>query len=247
MGTFAKPYLSGIKFNLHEFVAKQQGYNQQGAPITAYGKQRPSLSVDIDLYLGDKNVGKQTYTFAEKSQPANASHDGLPAYGTVLANSIVEIWEQEFGKVIDTNMPAFTDDSQDAKAAGPAIYPRINRIEASLPFSKPAERYVAAVIGVYEDRDFTRQVIDADFVIVFCQDEMIVSQSGQQELSDETIAQVRALNDRYSLKDFIATPAVKQSIGAMAASVFTVLKTTVHQWAEIDVATIMANFAIPVE
>lgn len=246
MGTYAKPYLSGIRVNLHDFVAKQQGYNQQRAPVTAFGKQRPSLSVDLDLYLGQKNVGKQTYTFTEKDQPATASHSGIPAHTEVLPDAIVSIWETEFKNVIDSNMPAYFDESKEAQAAGPAIFPRINRIEASLPYSKPAERYIAAVIGVYEDAECTRQVVDADFVIVFCQDEMIVAQSGQ-ELSAEVIAQVRSLNDRYSLADFLANPQIQQSIGAMAASVFSTLKSQVYQWADIDVPTIMKSFTIPVE
>ncbi len=247
MGTYAKPYLSGLKLNLHEFVAKQSGYNQQGAQVTALGKQRQSLSVDLDLYLGNKNVGRQTYTFTDKAQPATASHAGLPVYSSVISEEVTKEWEERIGDVIDVEFPAYFDDSPEAKATGPAVYPRINRIEASLPYDRPAERYIAAVIGLYEDAEFTRQILDADFVVLFVQDDFIVRQLGGQEPTPEQLAKVRSEHNQYSLKDFVSNPSVAVSIGTLAASVFTVLKSQVKQWQEIDVATIMAAFTIPVE
>ena len=247
MGTFAKPYMSGLRVNLHDFVAKQQGYNQQGAPITALGKQRPVLSVDMDLYLGDKNVGKQTYTLTEKAQPPTASHKGLPEYSTLVTDELVSVWETEIGKVIDFNMPSYSDDSLESAAMGPAVFPRINRIEASLPYGKPAEQYIAAVIGVYEDSSYSRQVIDADFVVLFCQDDFIVRQIGGRELAPDDISQLRSLNSQYSLKDFVSNQTVAQSVGLIAAGVFSMLKSQVLQWSAIDVEKIMEKFAIPVD
>ena len=247
MTTYAKPYLSGLKLNLHEFVAKQSGYNQQGVQVTAFGKQRPSLSVDFDLYLGPKNVGRQNYTFVEKPQPATASHSGLPVYSDVMPDSVASEWEAKIGEVIDGQFPAYSDTSAESKAAGPAVYPRINRIEASLPYDRPSERYIAAIIGLYEDAAFERQILDADFVVLFVQDDFLIRELGGQEPTPEQLAKMRSEGQKYSLKDFVATKAVKDSIGLLAASVFTVLKKSVNQWSEIDVPTIMASFTIPVD
>ncbi len=254
MGTFAKPYLAGMALNLHEHFAKGISTNSQGRQTAVVGKQKPALTVEIDLYLSNRNVGRQTYSFLDKAQPATASHKGLPVYSEVLAPEIVAAWEDGFGSAIDVEFPAYSDDSDDAKKSGPAIYPRINRIEAAFPFEKPSERFVAAIIGLYEDPEYTRQIINADFMVAFNQDESITAQVRQQfglqpdqELTSEMISQVRRDLMQYSLKDFVSNPAMQQSIGAMAASVFTVLKNQVFQWAEIDVATIMQSFKIPVE
>jgi hypothetical protein len=247
MATYAKPYLSGLRLNLHEFVAKQQGYNQQGVQVTAYGKQRRSLSVDFDLYLGDKNVGRQTYTFADKAQPATDSHLGLPAHSDVIPTAISDQWTEKIGEVVDLEFPAFSDESPESKKSGPAIHPRINRIEASLPFERPAERYIAAVVGLYEDSQFTRQITEADLLILFVQDDFIIRQLQGAEPTPEQMATFRSQNNQYSLKDFVANPIVTESIGALAMSVFTVLKSQVRQWADIDVQTIMSRFTIPVE
>ena len=254
MGTFAKPYLAGIALNLHEHIAKGIQTNSQGRQIPVIGKQKPALTVEIDLYLSKRNVGRQTYSFLDKPQPETKSHKGLPVYSDVLSPEIVKSWEEGFGSAIDVEFPEYFDDSKEAKASGPAIYPRINRIEAAFPFNNPADRYVAAIIGLYEDPEFTRQIINADFVVAFNQDESITSQVRQQfglqpdqELTSEMIAQVRRDLMQYSLKDFVSNPAMQQSIGTMAASVFSVLKSQVYQWSEIDVATIMQSFSIPVE
>ena len=178
----------------------------------------------------------------------------MPVYSDVLSNAIVEAWEQGFESAIDVEFPAYFNDSVEAKTSGPAIYPRINRIEAAFPFDKPAERFVAAIIGLYEDTECTRQIVNADFMVMFNQDAAIQNQARNQlglqpdqELTSELIAQVRRDNMQYSLKDFVSNPAMQQSIGMMAASVFSVLKSCVHQWSEIDVPTIMQSFAIPVE
>lgn len=254
MGTYAKPYLAGIALNLHDHVAKGIGTNRQGQQVPVVGKQKPSLTVELDLYLANRNVGRQTYSFLDKPQPATKSYKGLPACSDVLSEDIVYIWEEAFGSAIDVEFPAYFDDSKEAKAAGPAIYPRINRIEAAFPFDKPSERFVAAFIGLYEDEEFTRQIINADFVILFNEDPAIHAEARQvlglqpdQELTPTMLAQIRRDNMAYSLKDFVSNPAMQKSIGAMAAIVFTVLKSQVYQWSEIDVATIMSTFSIPVE
>lgn len=254
MGTYAKPYIAGIALNLHEHIAKGIGTNRQGQQVQVVGKQKRALTVDLDLYLSSRNVGRQSYSFLDKPQPESKSHKGLPVYSDVLSEGIVTTWEAAFASAIDSEFPAYFDDSETAKASGPAIYPRINRIEASFPFDKPQERFVAAIIGLYEDTECTRQIVNADFMVMFNQDAAIQNQARNQlglqpdqELTPELIAQVRRDNMQYSLKDFVSNPVMQQSIGMMAASVFSVLKSCVHQWSEIDVPTMMQSFAIPIE
>lgn len=77
-------------------------------------------------------------------------------------------------------------------------------------------------------------------------------------MANKTVSTVQATGlTLYAYPDYVtlaswstyrvALTEVAQSVGVLAASVFTLLKSQVHQWAAIDVATIMSKFTIQVE
>lgn len=249
MATYTKPYLSGLRLNLHEFVGPTQRRNSAGEVVQMLGKQKPNLSVDIDLYLTKtKNVGRQNYTFTDKPTPAVLnSHDGLPDYSAIVSPQLIATLETQFGTVIDANLPEYSIEDPAVKAVGVAVHPRINAIQASLPpeESKASERYIAFVVGLYEDDKFTRQIIDADFVVIFAEDAYLARSLGVRvdDLNPAALAQIRSDNTCYPLRDFLATPAVAQSIGAIGQSVFETLIARVNQWKHMDLEELMEDFA----
>lgn len=248
MATYAKPYLSGLRLNLHEFVAPQQARNRLGEVVRVMGRQRPSLSVDIDLYLSKRNVGRQNYTFTDKPTPSVLnSHDGLPSYADILPDELATTLQTEFGEVIDANMPEYSDESAGTKDVGVAIHPRINSIQANLPSeeAKASERYIAFVVGLYEDAGFTRQIVDADFVVIFAEEAYLARNLGVSvdDLNPEAIAQLRSDNTCYPLKSFMQRPEVGSAIGALGLAVFSTLVAKVNQYKHMDLQKLMTAFA----
>lgn len=243
--TYARPYLAELTVNLFKFTMKQNATNQFGAPIKAFGEQSPGLGVGLDLYLGTKNIGRQTYSFgAAASRPA-ASHRGLPPFSDIVSADVLAKWIGAFNRFIDVKMPIFDQSDNPAAAAkGAVVYPRINRIEASLPADKPGERFIAAIVGLYEDKDYQRQIIDADFTVLFVPDEWVARQANTtvDKMTPDQIEQLRALNDAWSLKEFLSDAEVGLGIVTVGGALYTTLKAQVFQYEGIVVDEIMEGF-----
>ena len=243
--TYAKPYLAELSINLNKFKKKQEGVNRFGAPSKVFGDQLPGLGVGIDLFLGTKNIGRQNYSFGQTpSKPAD-SHKGLPAFRDIVSTDVTDAWLAAFDKFIDVKMPIYDQAGDDAaKKVGAVVFPRIDRIEAALPATRPAERYIAATVGLYEDKNYLRQIPDADFVVLFVSDEWIARQLNTtlDQLTPEQIADVRAANDAWSLKEFLSDPDVATGILTVGTSMYTAFKESVYQYADIDVEAVMTTF-----
>lgn len=249
--TYAKPYISGFSMNLNDFVLKQVGVNNRNIPVKQYGKQYQQMSIEQTLYLGDRNVGTQSYVFGKTAQPATPSNSGLPTFKDVLPLDSVPVttWLDAIGTVLDESIPEYSMTAAEGAAGGPTIYLRINRIEASIPWDKPEEQYIGVFISGYEDAAFTRQIEDLLIYASFATDEF-VKRNAQfagvtGELTDAGIQQVRTALTIFSLKDLLARPGVVDGIGAMGQAFFTTLKAKVYNFSDIDVPTIMNNFTLP--
>lgn len=250
--TVAKPYISGFGLNLNSFTLKQVGFNQRtNALVTVFGPQKPQMMVEQTLYLGQRNVGTQQYIFGEKATPSGASHNGLPPFSDILpvTSQAVTDWLAAIDSVLDAALPEYRDDSVESAATGPAIYLRINRIEAKMPWDKPEEQHIGVVISGYEDAAFTRQIEDIMIPVNFATDEFVKRMGpqlgAQGEMTDSQVAQVREQFLIFSLKDFLAQPGVQDGIVALGQSFFTTLKAHVYNFSEIDVPTIMSAFTLP--
>lgn len=241
---FPKPYISGLIVNFNNHVIQAQAVNNQGVPIkTGYGKQIEAAEVSLDLYLTPtRNVGTQKYQFTTKTTLGNDVYSELPPLSSILSPETREAWINAFGNAIDDKIPEF-DGSDDlgASEVGAKTYLRINRLEAQLPYDKPAERFIAIFVGVYLDKDFKVQVLDADFSVLFVSDEFITRRAGQQ-LDAEQLLQKRAELQLYSLSDLLTDTDVQTGIVSLATSFFTVLKEKAYAFEGIDVAKVMVEF-----
>lgn len=241
---FPKPYIASLIVNFYNHVLQGQALNNQGVPFkTVYGRQVESAEVGIDLYLTKtRNVGTQKFPFGLKESSPTDLHNGLPAMSTILTPEVRDAWLAAFNAAIDKKIPQY-DGSNDTGASdlGPKTYFRINRLEAQLPYDKPAERFVSAFVGVYMDSEFKTQVLDADFSVIFVNDEFIRRKVGQ-ELDAEQIAQARIDNELYSLSELLSTPAIQQGVVTMATNFFSTLKQRVPAYSDINVVKVMQEF-----
>lgn len=245
--TFAKPYISSFGVTLYDFKLKQP------TRMNEVGLMPARVNVGLTLYLGEKNIGTQQYVFHSNETPPTNSHKGLPNYKAIVdpTGAAATAWLKAIDSILDSKLPEFSDESIDSQKSGPALYLRVNRIEANMDWDKPAERYIAVFVSAYEDDKFTRQVEDATISVLFAEDAYIVQQARnagiQGELNAETISAFRAENRIFSMPEFLAKQGVVAGIGTMGASFFTVLTKCVYNWVNADVATIMAQFVLPVE
>lgn len=246
MATYLPPYLSKLAINFNKFTARSTGYNQQGQPITVRGSQTPSLTANLDLYLGKRNVGSQPWVFTDKEQaPAlDGKHKGLPPFTDIVSTDTISSILSVFDQLIDEKIPEYTDSSPEAKARGVAVYPRINRLEANLPYENKAERHVQLIVSMYEDAAYKRQILDADFAVQFVPDEFIerVAQNNRLSTEPEVIEMLRVENNLYKLSDFFSSAAIQQAVGVIATGLFVTLKGTADQYVDMNIEQIMADF-----
>lgn len=247
---YPKPFISLIISNLHKHTARQQPRNQQGAPTGEpyYGEQLPMTVVQTDLWLAQTNIGSQKFAFGEAAMPPVAGiHNGLPASSAIVTNPIHTAISEAITEAIDLQMPEFDgSDDPGAKKLGPKMYHRINRLEAVLPWGKPAEQVVAAMIGVYMDEACTQQVPDVDFVILFCNDEFVVNRAGRNPQGlvpdGQAIMAIRKANNWLSLSELLMNAPVQTAIASLGSNFFTAVKAGVPAYAEIDVSMVMTEF-----
>ena len=244
MTTYAKPYLSELSVNLNEFNADVRAQNAQGQPVLINGKQKPMLGVKLQLWLDENTeVGYQEYTFTDKATPATPSHSGLPDYTAVVSSEVSGAFTSSIESYLDSVLPAFKKTAEEGEATGPKLHARINHITAQLPYERPQEQSVMALVSLYEDEKFTRQLSSANFAVFFAPDEYVIRLLGNSpDITSAQIAQFRTSQRVYEMSAFFGSAAVQQGVGALATTLFAMIKSQVFHWNAIDVAAVMTDF-----
>lgn len=248
--THFRTYLSRFFVNLNAFEYIGATEDQRGNRRPALGRQSPSLQAELTLFIGDeenpREAGDQPYVFTAKNTTATESHRGLPPMSEVLPAEVLDAWLSQLGMIIDEKLPFYSDESDEAQTGGPEGFIRVNRIEVNLPWNRPDQHSIAVISGLYEDKDFNRQVISSSIVVTFVTPEFaerVFRESHQREPSSAELATFMAANDMFDLGGFIGIPAVQQGVATMVNRMYTTLKTRVYQYAGINVETIMTRFA----
>lgn len=248
--THFRTYLSRFIVNLNAFEFIGSAQDRQGNQRPALGKQSPMLQAGLTLFIGDeakpRDVGSQDYIFTSKSTPPTASHNGLPPMQEILPAEVLDAWLGELDKVIDTKLPFYTDESDEARTGGPEGFIRVNRIEVNLPWAKPDQHSIVVICGLYEDANFLRQVVSSSIVVSFVSAEYaerLFREVMQREPSASELATFMAENDMFDLGGFVSIPAIQTGVAIKVTNLYTTLKAKVYQYVGIDVPTIMTRFA----
>lgn len=239
--TFPEVRITNLTCTLYEYIQQGQQTNPQtqiSEPV--YGKQMPSLASKLALYLAgtDLLLGHQSYNFGDTPIPANDDHKGLPPFTEIITPEVVAAVVAAIEGAIDAAIPSFNL-AEDQKTTGPRQWFRVNRIVINLPYKDPANQFIQANIGVYRDKDFKRQDIEAGFAVGFVHDEFLVQRFGQ----GVDIPATRKLQNMFPLTDFLVDPTVGDAFKATATNYFTVLKNCVNNWSDVSVETILSKFA----
>lgn len=237
---------------LNTFEYLQVATNRQTGEQRMFDKQqKPKLDVTLNLYAGPKDkpidLGTQQHVFLDKPQRPFPGNSGLPAMDAILPAEVVAAWLSTLATVVDEKVPYFVDESPESEASGPAFYHRINLIQIDLPAGQPDKHCISVMASVYEDPEFTRQLKTSQVNLRFCSDEFVEAEfarlaQGKQPTAAE-MAIFRADNNLFSLAEFVAQPGIISGIGTVATEFYTTLKASVEQYAAINVATIMEQFA----
>ena len=248
--THFRTYLSRFNVNLNSFEFIGTTEDQRGNRRPALGKQSPSLQAALTLFIGDeahpRDVGSQDYVFTSKTTTQTDSHKGLPPMSEVLPAEVLEAWLGELGEIIDQKLPFYSDESDEARTGGPVGFIRVNRIEVNLPWGKPDQHSITVILGLYEDKEFARQVVNSSIVVTFVTPEFaerVFKEATQREPSSAELATFMSSNDMFDLGGFIGTPSVQSGVAIMVSQLYTTLKDRVYQYAGINVETIMGRFA----
>lgn len=248
--TFFRTYLTAFAININafEFVGIQED-RRTGQSFNAIGKQTPSFNADLTLFIGPENAprdaGMQSYSFTAKPTQPTKSHSGLPVMGEVIPSNVIDAWLARLDQVIDEQLPFYSDDSPESKAAGPSGSIRVNRIEVRMPYNKPDQHCVTVFCGLYEDPDFQTQIVKSSIVLMFVTPEFaerVFKDNIQREPTAAELAEFMTANDMFDLAGFIGTPEIQVGVGSMVTQLYTTLKTRVFQYSQIDVPTIMQRF-----
>ncbi len=238
-----------IVLNAFEYV--QVATNRMtGEQRTQEKQQKPKLDVVLELFAGpeDKpvNLGTQQYVFIDKAQRPTPGNKGLPEMNQVLPESVVSDWLDVLAEVIDEKVPYFVDDSVESREIGGEFHHRINSISISLPADKPELHVIEAMASVYMDEAFTQQLTTSQVNIRFASDEYVERMYRQLsqglEPTAAELARFRADNNIFSLAEFVSKPGVVAGVVTVGQQFYTTLKTNVNQYANIDVAKVMARF-----
>ncbi len=248
--THFRTYLSRFNVNLNSFEFIGTTEDKRGNQRPALGKQSPVLQAGLTLFIGDeanpRDVGSQDYLFTSKNTTPTDSHKGLPPMSELLPTEVLDAWLGELAAIIDEKLPFYSDESDDAKTGGPEGFIRVNRIEVNLPWNRPDQHSITVISGLYEDKDFNRQVVNSSIVVTFVTPEFaerVFREAMQREPSSAELATFMANNDMFDLGGFIGTPAVQNGVAVMVSRMYSTLKTRVYQYAGINVETIMERFA----
>ena len=248
--THFRTYLTRFVVNLHSFEFIGTTEDQRGNRRPALGKQTPMLQADLTLFIGDesqpRDVGSQQYIFTAKGTTPTDSHKGLPPMSAVLPTEVLDTWLAELDQVIDVKLPFYADESEEAQAAGPEGFIRVNRLEVNLPAQKPEQHYIAVICGLYEDEKYQRQIVNASIVVNFVTPEYaerLFRENTQHEPTAAELATFMVANDMFDLGGFVANPAIQSGVGTMVARLYATLQSQVYQYSGIDVPTIMQRFA----
>lgn len=250
--THFRTYIRSIVIVLNAFEYVQVNTNRQTGEQRILDKQqKPNLDVTLNLYAGPKDkpvdLGTQQHVFIDKPQRPFPGNSGLPAMDSILPAEVVSSWLSTLAAVIDEKVPYFVDESPESEAVGPAFYHRINFIRIDLPAGQPDKHCISVMASVYEDPEFLRQLKTSQVNLRFCTDEFVerlfaeVAQ-GQQPTA-ANLAAFRADNNLFSLAEFVGKQGIVSGISTVAAQFYATLKTSVEQYAAIDVPTVMAQFA----
>lgn len=272
---YTLPYVSGLNWVLNDAINEQiPVQDQSGQNGTMIVKREPGLTVEITPYLGTIPCKTESYEFKKTG-------DG-PLVGEVLSAAGVDVAAAWSG-VLDTManvFPILADPSVGDEKYGPGKYLRLDAWRANLQWT--GAKAVAAILGVYDDLDYTKPV--AYVQLVFADGDTLRQREVQktdyqrqkayaqtildgtvegwanktQEEKDELTVQAQRTVTAYTqqlammdsqlvapLADLLSKTEIQQSIGALLVGVFSTLKKTNENWADVDVASVMSRFALP--
>ena len=272
---FATPYISAVKWYLHpikEGVPVRDAAGNQGLRVDQ--KQR-GMIIEITPYVEGIAVARRAYEFAESTSPtvgevlasagidvAGKLEDALHRYSEtfpILGDQQPDLrvvglpyylrldaWNAVLPYDTAKSITAILGVYQDPEYTEPAAYvPVVFADSITL-----AQR--AATI-----ESLNQQIATADSILVDpptypgwgdlpAEEQQRLRETAEQQKRAATAELARmSAQPIGNLSDLFANADVQQAIGALAASIFSALKASQPEWAEIDVAALMSRFQLP--
>lgn len=277
---FARPYVSGLNWRLHEIAEGTPVQDPSGNVNVAVDRKQPGLLIQVTPYIGAIAAGTEQYEF--KGMPAVGDH--LPSMDAVLSSAggrIAQTWADALDGMANL-FPVLADPPAGAESGGLTRYLRLDAWRANTQSIGP--KAVEAVLGVYRDADY-KQVVNY-IQLVFADGDTMRGRQSQREGFQQQIAQANSiLADPPSYPNWSSLPTEEQQrliqqaplakkhaeeqiarldsqlvaplstlfgLPAIAASVvqlvtacYAALVANHPDWANVDVATVMQEFAFP--
>lgn len=250
----AIPYFAGFFAILNDHVAPDamQIRDRDTGQLVGYKPGVLNRSCTVSISLHRENNGKtitpaaKEYVFASEPTTKTTSHNGMPSVDSILTESVNTAYVAAIDEFAAVGYPALVGNGEDAKN-GVKLYARLDSIRGQMPAGKPAEFYVTAFFGLYEDELCTRQIEDGGIALSFVSKEYVIAKAFGQgvEATEAQIAEVRAANSWHDLAALLENVDVQVAVKTMAGASMAALVGTVHNWSGFDVAAWGDEFSLP--